>query len=131
MESEAQLLRAIERVRKDVITTLGDDAVVIDFSTGTSPEVSIATTGTRPSVTGISSHPGESEAALVTRLASTVQDCLVESRRHVGQAWPACPDPSHHHPLDAPYSSPGVWVCPSSRAVVAAIGQLEHPGTVG
>ena len=100
---------------------------LIEISTGSNPEVSIATTELHPSLTGLCVHPGESGAQLLTRLADTVQDCLVESSRQWGRAWPACPDLSHDHPLSASYSSPGMWTCPLSGDVVAPIGQLSGP----
>ena len=124
---EAQLVAAVERVRHDVAVTLGPDAVLIEISTGSSPEVAIATSERHPSVTGLYVHPGEYEAQLLTRLADAVQDCLVESSRMWGSAWPACPDPSHEHPLSASCSSPGMWTCPLSGEVVAPIGQLGRP----
>lgn len=115
--------RAIERVGHDVEVALGPDAVHIGLSVGTNPEISIATTEVTPSVTGTFLHPGETEDQLTSRLASTVQDCLTESRRHVGVAWPPCPHPSHAHPLD-PDRSPGRWTCPTTGGPVATIGQL-------
>jgi hypothetical protein len=124
---DAQLVAAVERVRHDVAVTLGDDALTIEVSTGGSPEVTIATIEVDPSLTGLYTHPGESEAQLVTRLADTVQDCVAESRERWGLAWPPCPDPSHRHPLNASYSSPGMWVCPESGTAIAPIGQLPPP----
>jgi hypothetical protein len=124
---DAQLVAAVERVRHDVAVTLGGDALTIEISAGGSPEVEISTIEVDPSLTGLYTHPGESEAQLVTRLADTVQDCVAESRRRWGLAWPPCPDPSHHHPLSASYSSPGVWVCPASGTAIALIGQLPPP----
>lgn len=100
--------------------------MIVEISTGTDPEISIATTETNPTATGVSSHRGETEAELVTRLASAVQDCVVESRRHFGLAWPPCPHPSHRHPLDAPYGTPGVWICPVTHDLVAEIGELDR-----
>jgi hypothetical protein len=124
---DAQLVTAVERVRHDVAVTLGDNALTIEISAGSSPEVAIASVEVNPWLTGLYVHPGESEAQLVTRLADTVQDCVAESRKMWGLAWPSCPDPSHHHPLSASYSSPGMWVCPSSGTEIAPIGQLQRP----
>jgi hypothetical protein len=124
---DAQLVAAVERVRHDVAVTLGSDALTIELSPGGSPEVEISTIEVDPSRTGLYTHPGESEAQLVTRLADTVQDCVAESRGRWGLAWPPCPDPSHRHPLSASYSSPGMWVCPASGTAIALIGQLPIP----
>jgi hypothetical protein len=124
---DPQLVSAVERVRHDVEATLGNDALTIEISAGGSPEVAIATIEVDPSLTGLYVHPGESEAQLVTRLSDTVQDCVAESGERWGLAWPSCPDPSHRHPLSAPYSSPGMWVCPASGTAIAPIGRLPPP----
>lgn len=124
---DPQVTRAVGRLRADVTGTLGAGAVFIDISPGTSPEIVIATSEVTPSVTGLYLHPGEADAQLAARLADTVQDCVMESRKHWGKPWPRCPDPTHHHPLDASDANTGSWICPATGRVVAEIGHLRYP----
>jgi hypothetical protein len=124
---DALLVAAVERVRHDVAVTLGDDALAIEISAGGSPEVDISTIRGGSHADRALHPPGRVRGTARDRLADTVQDCVAESRRRWGLAWPPCPDPSHHHPLSASYSSPGVWVCPASGTAIALIGQLPPP----
>lgn len=69
---ERQVAAAVDRVLNDVTAGLGPDAVRIDISFGTSPEIGIGTTEVTPTLTGLFLHPGETDDQLVVRLADTV-----------------------------------------------------------
>ena len=111
---------------------MGDDAVVIEIPWGSEPaDACVYVPGVTPMATGVVTHPGESLDQLIVRLADTVQDCIVESRRYRGQAWPRCPiHPSANHPL-SPRSIEGhsQWVCPVLGDSIAAVGMLPASGS--
>jgi hypothetical protein len=83
---DAQLVAAVERVRHDLAVTLGDDALTIEISPGGSPEVAIATVEVDPTLTGLYTHPGESEAQLVTAWRTPSRTAW--RRAGGGGAWP-------------------------------------------
>ncbi len=123
----ANLNEAVAVVRRDIETTMGEGAVEIEIPWGSEPaDAWISIPGVTPLTTGVVTHPGEPLDHLIVRVADTIQDCIVESRRYRGQAWPKCPvHPSANHPL-SPRSIEGHshWVCPVFGESVAAIGML-------
>ncbi len=69
---------------------------------------------------GMDPSNDETLSFALSAAAGQLQDQIVESLR---SAWPKCP--LHEHPLKAEEQNKvALWVCPTSGAVIAAIGAL-------
>jgi hypothetical protein len=73
------------------------------------------------------SHAGEG-TDLVAEAAGQVQEAAFEALWCEGKStsWPTCPRHRETHPLSPDGGHhPAVWVCPTSKAVIANIGSLR------
>ena len=111
---------ALARVARDVSATTPDVASGhVGGGEERGWEPTLVWRGTSTAFAGGELPVGSSDA-IATVLADQLQYDIEIGLR---QPWPKCP--SHRHELTPDWEAPGAWVCPSTREVVARIGELN------
>jgi hypothetical protein len=125
---DLELAAALEPVLRDLSGPGGVVPEVRDESWVDQPQTASAFLyAADGSGTGIWITRGLAPATQVAAVADQVQEWAVEALWSAGRStsWPACPRHPESHPLTAAEKDGRpVWMCPTTRAVLAEVGQL-------